>query len=116
MNHASALTYPTHVSKFLRKEVELGAMCGPFNELSFKRCHVSPLTSRPKDEDVRRIIVDLSFGEGDSVNGCTPRGVYDGKEYVLTLPSLDYLLADILKTNNPRLIKIDIEELSATFG
>ena len=30
------------------------------------------------------------------------------QNYILTLPSLDYLLNDIMNTHNPRLIKVDI--------
>ena len=103
-NHPSALAFPTHVSEFLRKEVQLGAMLGPLDDIPFQQCHFSPF-SLPND---RRIIVDLSFGGEGSVNGCTPRGIYDGQNYILTLPSLDYLLNDIMNTCNPRLIKVDI--------
>ena len=64
--------------------------------------------SRPKDKEDRHIIVDLSFGDSESVNDCIPRGVYDSQDYILTLPSLDYLLAYVLRVNNPCLINIDI--------
>ena len=96
------------MQEFLDKEVQLGVMWGPFDSLPLGECHVSPLMSRPKDGDSRRIIVDLSYGDKLSVNGCTERGIYDGAAYSLTLPSLDYLIADIMNMKNPCLIKVDI--------
>ena len=107
-NHTSAVDYPVQVQELLDKEVQLGAMWGPLDSLPLRECHVSPLMSRPKDSDNRRIIVDLSYGDKFSVNGCTERGTYDGAAYSFTLPSLDYLIADIINRKDPRLIKVDI--------
>ena len=57
---------------------------------------------------VIRIILDLSNGDRDSVNGNTRRGYYDNCQYTLTFPSLDYLIQDILAfPRPPKLIKID---------
>ena len=50
-NHFSAKAYPDAVSKFLQAEVKRGAMMGPFEELPYSCCHMSPLMSRPKDVD-----------------------------------------------------------------
>ena len=36
--------------------------------------------------------------------------MYDGKHFELTLPPLDRLLGDILKCENPKLIKVDIAQ------
>ena len=85
-NHPLALAFPTHVSEFLRKEVQLGAMLGPLDDIPFQQCHCSPLMGRPKDGNDRRIIVDLSFGGEGSVNGCTLRGIYEPKLY--TYPAI----------------------------
>ena len=96
-NHSSAIEYPAAVQKFLKKEVQLGAMLGPFKEAPCNR------------GNDRRIIIDLSYGDLDSVNGVTPRGVYDGGEFDPTLPSLDYLIADIMECKErPKLVKVDI--------
>ena len=83
-------------------------MFGPWNKLPLEECHVSPLLSRSKDNDSRQIIVDLSFDPEQFVIGRTPRGFYDGQPYELTLPNLDCLLGDILKCEQPKLIKVDI--------
>ena len=68
------------------------AIAGPFKNLQSELCHISPLMSRPKGIHARRVILDLLCGEGDSVNGFTPRGFCDSKQYELTLPNLDCLI------------------------
>ena len=108
VNHHSAVAYPDAISNYIHKEIKLGAMLGPYEALPCGDCHVSPLMTRPKGEHDRRAIVDLSYGDVDSVNGQTPRSVYDGSPYTLTLPSLDYLIHDIMNTDRPKLIKVDI--------
>ena len=104
-NHNSATSFPTHVHTFLTKEAQNGAIAGPFAECPLHECHISPLMSRPKDGDNRCIILDLSYGGESSVNGSTPRGIYDGFEYDLKLPNLDALLLDILSKNILRFLK-----------
>ena len=94
-NHELARNYPSQIAEFLHK----GAGPG----------HVSPLMSRSKDDNTRRVILDLSYGgPGKSVNGTTIRSTYDDSEYELTLPNLDALLLDILSKDKPKLLKIDI--------
>ena len=108
-NHTSATEYADHVHEFLITEESMGAIMGPFTKIPAHCCHISPLMSRAKDNNKRRIILDLSYGDQESVNGNTERGTYDGLPYTLTLPSLDYLIHDILKcTGKPKLMKIDI--------
>ena len=60
-NHPSATAYPTHVSSYIAKEVEHGALIGPYTDLPFTWIHLSPLMTRQKSTDGRRIIVDLSY-------------------------------------------------------
>ena len=47
LNHHSALQYPDHVSKYLHEEINYGAICGPFTQLTFP-CHISSFLSRDK--------------------------------------------------------------------
>ena len=108
-NHSSAKDFPGAVQTYLMKELELGAMLGPFEAVPCSHYHMSLLMSHPKDGTERRIIVDLSYGDADSINGLRPRGIYDGCQFELTLPSLDYLIADILQCREqPKLVKVDI--------
>ena len=68
-NHASAICFSEHVSKYVRQEVEHGALIGPFDDNPLcSELQISPLSSVDKDADNRRTIVDLSFPLGSSVN------------------------------------------------
>ena len=108
-NHKSAKDYPEAIDEFLTKEVAMGAILGPFDKVTVEGCHVSPLMTRPKDGNKRRVIVDLSFGDHDSVNGTTVREIYDGHPFSLPLPNLDYLIHDILQCEGDlKFMKIDI--------
>ena len=69
-NHASALRHPAAVTSFIDKEVGFSAMLGPFSHPPFQTWYqVSPLMTRDKpDGSGKRVIIDLSFPEGKSVN------------------------------------------------
>ena len=67
-NHHSALQYPMAVNNILRKEMALGAIVGPTSNTCSETYHCSPLLSRPKDNDKRRIILNLSHPYGYPVN------------------------------------------------
>ena len=56
-NPYSAKAYPAAIRKYLSKEIQLGAILGPYAQLPSKECHLSSLMSRPKDEQDRRVIV-----------------------------------------------------------
>ena len=109
-NHASAIEYREDINQYLRKEIRLDAILGSLDQWPVPGCHVSPLMTTPKDIDKRRIIVDLSYSGQDSVNGLIAKAYYDGRPFALTLPSLDYLIQDIINCpRNPRIMKIEIE-------
>ena len=63
INHQSAFQYPTHISDFIREELDHGALIGPLHEPMFTQWqHISPMMTRPKSDPLkRRIITDLSF-------------------------------------------------------
>ena len=108
-NHSSARVYPEGVVTYLQKETEKGAILGPFGHLPSKYINISPLMSRPKDRAGRPNIVDLSIGD-NSVNNITPRGVYDGSNFELTVPSLDNLIFDIIYCKGkPKVCEVDIQ-------
>lgn len=71
INHPSATTHPEHVNNFLQVEKQHRAIAGPFDSLPFKPwTRLSPLMSRPKKgTKERRIIVDLSFPQGEKHGG-----------------------------------------------
>ena len=77
-NHASALQFPEHVTNYITTEIEYGAILGPFEEYPFP-CHISPFLTRAKQNSVnRRVILDLSFPVGKSVNDGVAQDRYLG--------------------------------------
>ena len=73
-NHGSARSYPTVIDQFLSSECELGATCGPFvtNPLSVD-ISISPLQIAYSRTGKPRVVVDLSYPPGQSVNCGIPR-------------------------------------------
>ena len=69
-NHTRATDFPEQITKYLIKEASYQAVVEPFKDNPFNNpIALSPLNSVPKkDSSERRVIVDLSFPEGGSVN------------------------------------------------
>ena len=75
-NHQSALLAATIVEQKLCHEISLGCVADPFQEIPFPNFQSSPLGLVPKhDPGKLRLIHDLSFPKGDSIN------VYTSKEF-----------------------------------
>ena len=92
-NHQGANLFPQHVDDYLKTEIQLGATIGPFKVPPFlHRIGVSPLSSRPKKgTDKCRIILNLSFPPGTSVNDGISKYWYCNTEIKLTYPTIDTL-------------------------
>ncbi len=72
-NHKSALEHSDLVSAKLEKELKQNRIAGPF-KVKPTGLIISPLASVPKDKGTDiRLIHDLSFPKGDSVNSHIPR-------------------------------------------
>ena len=70
-NMFSAMQHPEPISEYLKKELELGRMLGPFVDHSgFKSIHISRFGIIPKGHNTGkwRLITDLSYPPGYSVN------------------------------------------------
>ena len=90
INHSSALAFPKDVEQYIDTEIMQGAMLGPFNHAPFRvGLHTSPLMTRPKKQSHRRVIMDLSWPAGASVNSGIPKETYLGVPYKLRYPSVD---------------------------
>ena len=110
-NHSSAVRNPTQVKAYLDKETSLGAMAGPFVSKPFVPWFRSnPLFTRPKrDSASLRVILDLSFPQGESVNSGIPREALDGSPFKLKLTSpLDLAALIVKKGPGCCLYKIDL--------
>lgn len=95
INHKGANSFPDHIDEYFKKEINAGATIGPFisNIFETPRKATSPLNSRPKrnDKSKRRIILDLSFPKGRSVNDFIPKDSYLGQPFKLRYPTIDTL-------------------------
>ena len=86
------------MQNYLKKEKSHGAILGPYKQNPFC-CNiaVSPLNSVPKKEtDERRVILDLSFPKGSSINDFVSKDFYLGDKVNLTYPGVDDLV-EIIK-------------------
>ena len=88
-NHKSASEFPKHVTKYIEEEKAFGATIGPFERVPFKDLHYSPFKTRNKpDSDNRRVILDLSWPRGESVNSGIEKNGYMGLDFKLTFPGI----------------------------
>ena len=110
-NHGSAVKFPKDIHKFLDKECRLKAMIGPFKQAPFLGWdRVNPLMSRPKRDSVeRRVILDLSYPEGQSVNSSIPGNKLDHAEFKMRLPNPWDLAKGIMAVGRgAHLYKVDL--------
>lgn len=102
-NHASTRMHDSHVKHFIETELAHNAIVGPFKSSPFQPwTRQSPLMTRPKrDSDKRRVIVDMSFPDGQAVNdGIKISSIY-GRDTTYTLPSIKDLASLIQKAPGP---------------
>ena len=96
-NHKGARSYPLFINKYLERECNAGRIAGPFakNPLSLV---VSPMNTVPKDSvDERRVIVDLSWPVGASVNDGISKEVYLGEVIQLHYASVEQVCQMVME-------------------
>ena len=72
-NHKSAVDFSDHIDSYISTEMGKYALLGPFAEPPVIPLHLSPIMTRPKKYSLlRRIVVDLSWPHGYSVNDGIP--------------------------------------------
>ncbi len=93
-NHTGSTHFPTQIQAYLDRETKEGLVIGPFTHNPFSSpIALSPLNTVPKrDSAERRVILDLSYPEGVSVNAGIPRESYLGQACRLQYPSVDDLV------------------------
>ena len=98
INHKSATDYAKHVSVYLEEELRHQAILGPFKNPPIPQLHTSPFMTQDKpNSEHRRVIIDLSWPVGESVNAGVPTDKYLGTEFVLTYPSIDNITQEVLR-------------------
>ena len=91
-NHQSGVEFSAHIDAYIKVELEKKAILGPFEVPPVVPLHLSPLMTRPKKEsELRRVVVDLSWPRGLSINDGIPSHQYLGEPINLTLPTVDYM-------------------------
>ena len=97
-NHFSALQHPVAVEKYLAKERSYRAILGPTKDMSqdpsYSVIHSSPLLTRPKDQDKCRVILDLSYPQGLSLNNQVDKLAFDTSS-IVKFPSIDNIVQEL---------------------
>ena len=90
-SHPSALQFPDNVTAYLQDEMQHQAIYGPYKNKPFGVItHISPFITRTKeDSHKRRVIIDLSWPNGASINHYTDSNEYMGTAFKLCYPSVD---------------------------
>ena len=84
-------------------------MLGPVDRVNCEDFHCLPLMSCPKDEDCSRVIMDLSFPQGNALNDHVTKEHFDSTRFALKLPSIDGIVNDIISTGeDPVMFKVDV--------
>ena len=86
-NHKLAIDYHDHVSHYIAEELKHGAMYGHFTTIPLS--HITSLTRHKPNSDNRRVIVDLSWPVGQSVNNGVPKDRHLNTYFDLNYPSVD---------------------------
>lgn len=92
-NHSPAVRFPDAIDAFLSIELEHAATASPFTRNPLPTpLQTSPLQTVPKDESARRVVLDLSFPPGASVNNEIPKDSFLNEPIHTTLPrSVDFV-------------------------
>ena len=104
-NHSSAIDCPKDIEAYIQEELHYGGLLGPFKDNPITGGHCSPFMTRSKpNSDRRRVIVDLSWHQGASVNAGIDKFSYLDSAFALTFPTVDditwlaHLCAQVCKT------------------
>ena len=89
-NHKEDPAHTTALNNYVDTELKHGALLGPFDAPPFTPWfQTSPMMTRPKKNTTeRRVIVDLSWPKGESVNTGIAKGYYQGSPRSYTLPNI----------------------------
>ena len=108
-NHSSANEFPTDVDAYIDEECRYGAILGPFQVNPIVNVHNSPFMTRNKpNSDRRRVIIDLSWPLGSSVNSGIDKNTYLDTPFSLTFPTVDDITSELKRIGCGALLyKID---------
>ena len=84
------------VDAYIEEECRYGDLLVPFKENPIQNFHSSPFMTRNKpNSDVRRVIIEMSWPIGASVNSGTDKDTYLNSPFALTFPTVDDITSQI---------------------
>ena len=110
-NHKGVTDHPGVLKAYIEKEQGQRAVMGPYSKIPFRaKVGIALLSTRPKkDSAERRVILDLSFIPGDSVNDGMIKDNYMGLQAKLTFPRVDDFALRIYRLGkNCVMFKVDL--------
>ena len=109
-NHSSATDFPEDIEAYLQEELSYGALLGPFETHPIKGGHCSPfMTCSKPNSDRRRVIVDLSWPHGASVNVGIDKASYLNSAFELTFPTVDDITSELKRLGcGAHIYKVDV--------
>ena len=110
-NHSGASDFKQELKAILHNEIQYNSVLGPFDHPILQDTRFSPLNSVPKkDSTEKRLILDLSMPEGNSINDGIDKNNCLGYEEKLQLPSIDDLVKRIVQLGKGcKVFKIDLK-------
>ena len=111
ISNKGATDHPSALQNYIAKEASHQAVMGPFLKTPFQsKIGISPLSSRPKKDSMEwRIILDLSYPPGGSINDGMIKDNYMGFPAKLTFPRVDDFAHRIyMLGKNCMMFKIDL--------
>ena len=97
-NHPSASSFDRHIQHYIDTEISHGALLGPYSNPPILPFHSSPLMTAPKkDSEYRRVVMDLSWPAGCSINDGVSREAYVDGPMTIKLPTVDYMEARLIE-------------------
>ena len=106
------IKFPEDVDHYLATEIKHKAIWGPYDSPPIP-LYVSPFLSKPKpNSDHRRMIIDLSWPKGHSVNSATCTNIHVKAACALCYPTIDRMVEAAVQANHSDtcfLFKVDLE-------
>ena len=95
-NYTAAKLFPEDIKAYLDEEISHGAILGPLPSRPVHNLHVFPMMTRDKaNAPHRRVIIDLSFPQGRSVNSGVLKDIYLKTPFILKLPTIDNITQQV---------------------
>ena len=109
-NHSSANEFPADVDAYIDEECRYGAILGPFHVNPIVNVYNPPFMTRNKpNSDRRRVIIDLSWPLGSSVNSGIDKNTYLDTPFSLTFPTVDDITSELKRIGRGGLLyNIDV--------